>query len=158
MEFCALPSLEDVLDQIYQEKPNIFSVLDLKAGYYGIGLDENSQLCTAFSAKNRTFPVHKANHGIRDLRFIFNPILVPNFCGRGTALHDCGQGTAQHDYLCPVMHKDVDEHIAFLNQIFAKFREYQVRLHPKKMNIAADSQFPALYFECRQIHSWHRLL
>ena len=54
-EFCALPSLEDVLDQMSEEKLNIFSVLDLKAGYYGIGIDEESQPCTAFSTKNRHF-------------------------------------------------------------------------------------------------------
>ena len=54
-EFCALPSLEDVLDKVSEEKPSIFSVLDLKAGYYGIGIDEESQPCTAFSTKNRHF-------------------------------------------------------------------------------------------------------
>ena len=49
--FCALPSLDDIFDQIAEEKPEIFSVLDLRAGYYGIGIEEESQPCTAFSTK-----------------------------------------------------------------------------------------------------------
>ena len=38
-----------------------------------------------------------------------------------------------------IMHRDVDEHIKFLGHIFAKFREYKLRLHPKKMSIATDT-------------------
>jgi len=57
--FCALPSLDEILDQTAEEKPQIFSMLDLCAGYYGIGLDEASQPCTAFSMKNR----HSSSRG-----------------------------------------------------------------------------------------------
>jgi len=32
-------------------KPTVYSVLNLKAGYYGVSLDENSQQYTAFSTK-----------------------------------------------------------------------------------------------------------
>ena len=32
--FCTLPSLDEILDQVAEEKPQIFSVLDLRAGYY----------------------------------------------------------------------------------------------------------------------------
>jgi len=38
-----------------------------------------------------------------------------------------------------VLHRDVDEHLELLGKIFAKFREYRLRLHPKKMNIATGS-------------------
>jgi len=46
-----------------EEQPTIFSVLDLRAGYYGIGLDEASQPCTAFSTKNRHFQFSRLNMG-----------------------------------------------------------------------------------------------
>ena len=39
------------MDQVAEEKPQIFSVLDLCAGYYGIGLDEASQLALCFQSK-----------------------------------------------------------------------------------------------------------
>ena len=38
-----------------------------------------------------------------------------------------------------IMHRDIDEHLEFLNKIFNKFREYNLRLHPKKMTIATTS-------------------
>ena len=53
--FCALPSLEDIFDQVSEEKPEVFSVLDLRAGYYGIPLEESSQQYTAFSTKNHHY-------------------------------------------------------------------------------------------------------
>ena len=72
--YCALPSLEDVFDQISEEKPNIFSVLDLRAGYYGIGLDEASQPCTAFSTKNRHFQFTRLNMGyVNSGSFLHSP-------------------------------------------------------------------------------------
>ena len=70
--FCALPSLDEIMDQVAEEKLEIFSVLDLHAGYYGIGLDEASQRCTAFSTKKQAFPIHATEYGIRELRFIFS--------------------------------------------------------------------------------------
>ena len=72
-EFCVLPTLEEVFDQISDEKPNIFSVLDLRAGYYGVGLDENSQPCMhcLFNEKS-AFSVYQIKYGIRELRFILH--------------------------------------------------------------------------------------
>jgi len=32
-----------------------------------------------------------------------------------------------------VLRHDVEEHIEFLEKLWAKFREYNFRLHPKKM-------------------------
>ena len=37
------------------------------------------------------------------------------------------------------MHRDIDEHLEFLGKLFDKFREYNLRLHPKKMNIATTT-------------------
>jgi len=71
---CALPSLDD-------EKTTIFSVLDLCAGYYGIGigLDEASQPCTAFSTKNRHFQFTRVNMGYVNSRAFFTQSLYKIF-------------------------------------------------------------------------------
>ena len=39
--YCTLPSLDEIMDQVAEEKPQIFIVLDLRAGYYGIGLTKS---------------------------------------------------------------------------------------------------------------------
>jgi len=38
-----------------------------------------------------------------------------------------------------IMHKNVDEHIEFLRHLFEKFRQFKLRLHPKKMSIATNT-------------------
>ena len=37
------------------------------------------------------------------------------------------------------MHRNVDEHLDFVCKIFGKFRKYNLRLHPNKMNIATST-------------------
>ena len=131
--YCALPSLEDVFDQIAEEKPNIFSVLDMRAGYYGIGIDEASQPYTAFSTKNRHFQFTRLNMGYVNSGSFFTQSLYKIFATE----------IRKHMIIYVddvfIMHRDVDEHLEFLSKIFAKFREYNLRLHPKKMNIATSS-------------------
>ena len=128
-EFCALPSLEDVLDQISEEKPNIMSVLDLKAGFYGIGLEEDSQPCTAFSTKNNHFQFVRLNMGYVNSGSAFTNALYRIFAA------EVRRNMVIYVDDIFIMHRNVDEHIAFLGQIFAKFREFRLRLHPKKMDI-----------------------
>jgi len=37
------------------------------------------------------------------------------------------------------MHPDIDEHLEFLSKLFDKFRDYNLRLQPKKMTIATTT-------------------
>ena len=131
--FCALPSLEDVFDQVSEEKPTVFSVLDLRAGYYGIGLDEASQPYTAFSTKNRHFHFARLNMGYVNSGSFFTQSLYKIFAD------EVRKNMIIYVDDIFIMHRDVNEHLEFLRKIFAKFREYNLRLHPKKMNIATSS-------------------
>jgi len=132
-EFCALPSLEDVMDQISQEKPQIFSILDLKAGYYGVGLDKKSRPCTAFSTKNRHFQFTRLAMGYVNSGSSFTQALYQIFAAE---VRRC-MIIYVDDIL--IMHRSVDEHIKCLEHIFSKFREYKLRLHPKKITVATDT-------------------
>jgi len=38
-----------------------------------------------------------------------------------------------------IMHRDIDDHLDFLDKLLAIFREFNLRLHPKKMTIAMRS-------------------
>jgi len=38
-----------------------------------------------------------------------------------------------------IIHRDIDEHLNFLDKIFNKFREYNLHIHPKQMSIATTS-------------------
>ena len=131
--YCALPSLDEILDQVADEKPTIFSVLDLRAGYYSIGLDEASQPCMAFSSKNRHFQFTRLNMGCVNSGAFFTQLLY-KICAAELRRH-------MIIYIDDVfiMHRDVDDHLDFLDKLFAKFREFNLRLHPKKMTITTHS-------------------
>ena len=131
--FCALPSIEDIFDQIAEEKPRIFTVADLKAGYYGVGLEESSQPCTAFSTKRRHFQFCRLNMGYVNSGSFFTETLYKLFASE-----------LRHHMILYVddlflLHHDIDEHIDFLEKLLAKFREYNLRLHPKKMHVATST-------------------
>ena len=131
--FCALPSLDETLDQVADEKPTIFSVLDLCAGYYGVGLDEAIQPYMAFATKNRHFQFTRLIMGYVDSGAFFTQSLYKIFAAevrRHMIIY-------VHDVF--IMHRDVDEHLDFLAKLFAKFGEFNLRLQPKKMTIATRS-------------------
>ena len=131
--FCALPHLDDIFDQISEEKPSIFSVLDMKCGYYGIGIEEASQPCTSFSTKNRHFQFTRLNMGYVNSGAFFTQSLYKIFAA------EVRRNMIIYVDDIFIMHRDIDEHLNFLAKILAKFRQYNLRLHPKKMNIATSS-------------------
>jgi len=131
--FCALPSLDEIMDQVAEEKLQIFSILDLRAGYYGIGLDEASQPCTAFSMKNRHFQFTRLNMGYVNSGSFFTQSLYKIFVVK------VRKNIIIYVDDVFIMHRNVDEHLEFLSKLFDKFREYNLCLHPKKMTIATTT-------------------
>jgi len=148
--FCAIPSLEDVFDQVSEEKPTVFIVLDLRAGYYGIGLDDASQPYTSFSTKNRHFHFTRLNMGYVNSGSLFTQSLYKIFAD------EVRKNMIIYVDDVFIMHRDVNEHLEFLRKIFAKFREYNPRVHPKKMNCNQFSEFLGLHTQARWLHRRHR--
>ena len=131
--FCALPRFEDTLDKISTEKPRIFSLMDLRQGYFSIGLQEESRPYTAFSSKSRHFHFRRLPQGYLNsgaaftysLSRIFAKELKSNLC------------LYVDDLL--TFHNDVNVHLDFLAILFQKFREFQIRVHPCKLQLATSS-------------------
>jgi len=135
------------MDQVAEEKPEIFSILDFRAGYYGIGLDEASQPCMAFSTKNRHFQFTRLNMGYVNSGSFFHTIIVQNICCRGA------KNIIIYVDDVFIMHRYVDEHLEFLSKLFDKFREHNLCLHSKKMTIATTM---AIFSDlpCRPAGTW----
>jgi len=107
--------------------------MDLCAGYYGIRLDEASQPCTAFPTKNRHFQCTRLNMGYVNSGAFLTQSLYKIFAAE----------VRRHMIIYVddvfMMHRDVDKHLDFLDKLFARFREFNLRLHRKKMTIAKRS-------------------
>ena len=132
-QYCNLPSLEEVFDQIGDEKPKIYSVMDLKAGYYSVPLHEGSCQYTAFSTKNRHLEFTRLPQGYRNAPTVFTQALSHIFSQelRSTLL------IYIDDLIC--FNRDTKTHIKFLEQILEKFRKFKLRLHPSKLRFAMSS-------------------
>ena len=131
--FCALPRFEDTLDKIAAEKPVVFSLMDLRQGYFSIPLQDESRPYTAFSSKSRHFQFRRLPQGYLNsgaaftysLSRIFAKELKSNLC------------LYVDDLL--TFHNDINAHIDFLAVLFEKFREFNIRVHPCKLQLATSS-------------------
>ena len=131
--YCSLPSLEDVLDKISEEKPTIYSCMDIKGAFFGVPLEENSCQFTAFSTKNRHLEFTRLPQGYRNAPTVFTYALSKIFSQelRTNLL------IYVDDMIC--FHQSTAAHIEFLESIFRKFRKFKLRLHPAKLSLAMSS-------------------
>jgi len=132
-QYCSLPTLEEVFDLIAEEKPTVYSVLDLRSGFFSIGLDEVSSKFTAFSTKSRHLEFTRLPQGYRNAPTAFTQALNNIFAKelRSNLL------IYIDDMIC--FSRDGSSHIKFLENILAKFRKYKLRLHPSKLHLAMRS-------------------
>jgi len=131
--YCGLPALEDVFDDIGDEKPIVYSVMDLKAGFYSIPLDAKSQEYTAFSTKSRHFQWTRLPMGYKNSPTAFTQALTKIFAKelRSTLLI----------YVDDIIgySRSVANHLQLLTDVFTKFRKHKLRLHPAKLRFAMSS-------------------
>jgi Reverse transcriptase (RNA-dependent DNA polymerase)/RNase H-like domain found in reverse transcriptase/Retroviral aspartyl protease len=119
-----LPRIEEILDQLGRAK--YFSVLDLKSGFYQIGLEETAKRATAFSTDSGHFQFKRLPMGLKispnsfqrmmtiamaglppDISFLYIDDLVVTGCSR-------------------------DHHLKNLRLVFEKLRERNLKLNPEK--------------------------
>ena len=131
--YCNLPSLEEVLDEIGEEQPTIYSTMDLKNGFYSIPLSEESKACTAFSTKNRHLEFERIPMGYRNSPCAFTAALNSIFAKE--------LRTTLIIYVDDIIaySRNMTDHLKLLEQILAKFRRYRLRLHPAKLRFAMSN-------------------
>ena len=131
--FCGVPALEDVFDDIGDEKPTVYSVMDLKAGFYSIPLEAKSQEYTAFSTKSRHFQWTRLPMGYKNSPTAFTQALTKIFAKglRSTLLI----------YVDDIIgySRSMASHLQLLTDVFTKFRMHELRLHPAKLRFAMSS-------------------
>jgi len=125
--FCGLPALEDVFDDIGDEKPTVYSVMDLKAGFYSIPLEAKSQEYTAFSTKSRHFQCTRLPMGYKNSPTAFTQALTKIFAEelRSTLLI----------YVDDIIgySRSMASHLQLLTDVFTKFRMHKLRLRCRRL-------------------------
>ena len=125
-----MPLVADALDSL--AGASVFSVLDLKSGFWQIQMQEESQQKTAFSTHNGlyeflTMPFGLVNSGasfqrlmghiLRGLEYRFALIYIDDII---------------------IFSKTVDEHLVHLEEVFRRLRDANVKLNPKKCSFVKE--------------------
>ena len=121
-----IPNITDILDSLGDSK--YFSTLDLKSGFFQIGIEEQSRHLTAFTCKNGLYQFKRVPFGLVNSPSLFTRVMQHVL--QGLNWNIC---LAYIDDII-VFSKTIEEHIENLKILFARFQEYNLKLNPKKCN------------------------
>lgn len=119
-----MPQIQDILESLYGA--TIFSTLDLKSGYWQVGMDEDSVQKTAFITKNAQYKFvclpFGLKHAVATIQRLMNNILK-DYIGKFSFV-----------YLDNIViySKTVQDHFQHLKQLFAKLEVSLLTLNFKK--------------------------
>lgn len=127
-----LPTLDEVIDTIANEKPVLWSSLDLKSGYWQAKVEPMSRDRTAFEADGQNWQFVRVPFGLTGAPQFFQRLM-------SKVLQKLSTKTLLlyiDDIL--VMSRSPDEMNCRLQEIFDRFREANLRIHPAKCHWSVD--------------------
>ena len=122
-----LPRIEDCVDSL---EGNIwFSKLDANSAYWQVQMDESSREKTAFIIRRGLYEFVRMPFGLSNAPATFSRVVNLILAGMNweTVL-------AFLDDIC-VLGRDFAEHLENLRQVFGRFRQFGLRLKPRKCSL-----------------------
>ena len=121
-----LANFTDVIQCLGESQPNIFSSLDLKAGYLQVKMAADSAPKTGFSCIEGHFEFTKMSFGLCNA--------PASFCQLMQSVLQRIQFKYCLSYLDDVLvwSRGMSQHIEHLTEVFARFRAAKLRMHPGK--------------------------
>ena len=117
------PLVADALDSL--AGASVFSVLDLKSGFWQIQMQEDSKQKTAFATHNGLYEEASfqrlMGHILRGLEYRFALIYIDDII---------------------IFSKSVDEHLVHFEEVFRRLRDANVKLNPKKCSFFKQRVVP----------------
>ena len=126
-----LPRLEDVIDSVGENNSKIFTVLDLKAGFHQIPLDESTAHKTTFVTHNGSYSFKRLPYGIRN-----GPIAFQTAMSQVLRNINFKYALVYVDDI--LIHSSTfDEHLVHLQNVFDRLNDFNLKLQPKKCKFGA---------------------
>lgn len=129
-----MPQMETILDTLGDQKPTIFSTLDLASGFHQIPLDVSSKHKTAFATMNRQFQYRVMPMGLAGSPITFQALMVnkvlPDLLFKNVIVY-------ADDII--VYSKDFSTHLSDLQQVFDRLSSARLTLKPSKCQFAKPS-------------------
>lgn len=126
-----MPQIQDILESLYGA--TIFSTLDLRSGYWQVGMDDCSIQKTAFITKKGQYEFLHLPFGLKNTAATFQRVMF-------TVLQDLiGQCCFVYIDDIVVYSKDVQEHLQNLKQVFGKLESAGLTLNLEKCSFLKRS-------------------
>lgn len=122
-----LPRIDDTLDTLAESK--IFSTLDLKSGYWQVGLDPADREKTAFTIGTGLYQFTVMPFGLCNAPATFERLMETVL--KGLSWKTC---LVYLDDII-VVGKNVEDHMRNLEEVFKRMREANLKFSPKKCNL-----------------------
>lgn len=119
-----IPTLDDIAHRFAGKK--VFTILDMKHGYWHVPLDEESRLLTTFSTPFGRYSFNRLPFGVNSAAEVFEKRVEEVFGDLNVAIY--------FDDLI-VAGKDQDEHDANLRKLLTRARENNVRFNRDKVQL-----------------------
>ena len=142
-----LPVLDDVFDVISEQKPTLWSSIDLRSGYWQAELDEETAHKTGFQTHEATFCFKRLPMGICGAVPFYQMLMQKVLRGLtpSTVL------IYLDDILC--FGRDPKDMIRKLGQVFDRLRQAGLRMHPGKCSFGVQRvEFLGHVFDSEGVH------
>ena len=140
---CTLPAqvplarVDSILDQVGEQKPQYFSTLDLRQGYFQLALSKKSQRLTGFLWQNHSFVFTRVPQGLNSAGYFFckvmYKVLEKQLASKKLALY-------MDDAL--IMTKDLQEHYEILSSTLKSLSDAGLKLNAAKSSfVQTEAEF-----------------
>ena len=126
-----LPRMEDVMDSVGENNSKIFTVLDLKAGFHQIPLDEETKHKTTFITHKGCYSFKRLPYGLRNAPIAFQAVMAQVLQG----INFKYALVYVDDIL--IHSANFEEHLVHLQNVFDRLSDANLKLQPKKCQFAA---------------------
>lgn len=125
-----LPNIEQMLRRIGEHRPKYFGVMDMTSGYHQIEMAESCRMLTAFICYLGVFEFNRIPFGLKSAPAYFQKLMATVVLA-GLLYTICEL------YLddCIVFGRTEDEFLNRLEQVFIRFRQYNIKLNPDKCKL-----------------------
>ena len=121
-----LPKIDEMFAKL--NGPRIFSTIDLRSGYYHIGLTEGSRPKSAFVVPMGKFEILRTPFGLSQVPAYFQ-LLIDN------VLQGCSKFAMGYLDDIIIFSRTEEEHLEHLEKIFKKLREYGLKMKREKYDL-----------------------
>jgi len=121
-----LPSLDQTFSNVSRAGPKYYSLIDMKASYFQLNLDEESRSIIGVSSQNGHYSFNRIPQGCANSSI--------EFCSRISQLLHSDMGRNLTVYVDDILtySESFQHHMATLTRIFEKFRKNVLRFNPHK--------------------------